>query len=88
MPSNRKCAAANGATTSALAYNIASADVQVGLYKGNILFQKLTNCRASLYNPADSSMEKSEGLNPVSSQGFVEVQAVEARSLARAGQIR
>jgi argininosuccinate synthase len=66
----------------------ASADVEVGLYKGNILFQKLTNCRASLYNPADSSMEKSEGLNPVSSQGFVEVQSVEARSLARAGQIR
>ncbi len=66
----------------------ASADVEVGLYKGNILFNKLSNCRASLYNPADSSMEKSKGLNPVSSQGFVEVQSVEAKSLASAGQIQ
>ncbi|MBU4201231.1 MAG: argininosuccinate synthase [Verrucomicrobia bacterium] len=66
----------------------ASGTIQVGLLKGNIYFQKLTDCRASLYNPADSSMEESRGLNPVSSQGFVEVQSVEARSLARAGQIR
>jgi argininosuccinate synthase len=66
----------------------ASGTVQVGLFKGNIYFQKLGDCRASLYNPADSSMEKSRGLNPTSSQGFVEVQSVEARSLARAGQIR
>jgi len=65
----------------------ASATVQVGLYKGNIYFQKLTDCRASLYNEADSSMEESAGLNPVSSQGFVEIQSVEARVLARAGQI-
>ncbi|MDO9541895.1 MAG: argininosuccinate synthase [Kiritimatiellia bacterium] len=65
----------------------ASATVQVGLYKGNIYFQKLTNCPASLYNEEDSSMEKSAGLNPVSSQGFVEIQGVEARTLARAGQI-
>lgn len=66
----------------------AGATIQVGLLKGNIYFQKLTDCKASLYNPADSSMEKSRGLNPVNSQGFVEIQSVEARSLARAGQIR
>jgi len=65
----------------------ASATVQVGLYKGNIYFQKLTNCPGSLYNQEDSSMEESAGLNPVSSQGFVEIQGVEARGLARAGQI-
>lgn len=65
----------------------ASGTVQVGLYKGNVYFQKLTHCRSSLYNPADSSMEESRGLNPVSSQGFVEIQSVEARRLARAGQI-
>jgi len=65
----------------------ASGTIQVGLLKGNIFFQQLTDCRASLYNPADSSMEESRGLNPVSSQGFVEVQSVEARGLARAGQI-
>jgi argininosuccinate synthase len=62
--------------------------VTLGLYKGNILFQSLSDCAASLYNEADSSMEASEGLNPVSSQGFAEIQSVEARALARAGQIR
>ena len=66
----------------------ATATVTVGLYKGNIYFQSLTDCAANLYNEADSSMEASEGLNPVSSQGFVEVQSVEALSLACAGQIR
>jgi argininosuccinate synthase len=62
--------------------------VKVDLYKGNILFHSLTDCPASLYNEADSSMEASEGLNPVSSQGFAEIQSVEARSLALAGQVR
>ena len=66
---------------------LASATVQVGLYKGNIYFQKLADCPASLYNQKDSSMEESSGLNPVSSQGFVEIQGVEARALARAGAI-
>lgn len=66
----------------------ASGDVTVGLYRGNIYFHALRNCPGSLYNEADSSMEASEGLNPVSSQGFLEVQAVEARALARAGQIK
>ena len=32
-------------------------------------------------------MEASAGLNPVSSQGFAEIQSVEAISLANAGQI-
>ena len=62
--------------------------VTLGLYKGNIYFHSLTDCPASLYNQADSSMEASTGLNPVSSQGFLEIQSVEARSLARAGQIK
>ncbi len=66
----------------------ASAAVQVGLYKGNIYFQKMSDCPGSLYNQDDSSMEESAGLNPVSSQGFVEIQSVEARGLARAGQIK
>lgn len=65
----------------------ATGTVQVGLYKGNIYFQKLSDCPGSLYNPADSSMEASRGLNPLSSQGFLEVQSVAARRLARAGQI-
>ncbi len=66
----------------------ASGTVEVGLYKGNVQFHSLTGCRASLYNEADSSMEASAGLNPVSSQGFAEIQSVEARALALAGQIK
>jgi argininosuccinate synthase len=66
----------------------ATGTVELGLYKGNIYFQKLTACPHSLYNEADSSMEASEGLNPTSSQGYVEVQSVEALSMARAGQIQ
>jgi argininosuccinate synthase len=62
--------------------------VTVSLYKGSILFGSLSGCGASIYNEADSSMEASKGLNPVSSQGFVEIQSVEALALARAGQIR
>jgi argininosuccinate synthase len=66
----------------------ATGTVEVGLYKGNLHFQKLTDCPASLYNEADSSMEASDGLNPVSAQGYVEVNGVEALVMARAGQIR
>ena len=65
----------------------ASGTVEVGLYKGNIFFNALTDCKASIYNEADSSMEASNGLNPVSSQGFAEIQSVEAKMLAKAGQI-
>ncbi|MFK7896045.1 MAG: argininosuccinate synthase [Myxococcota bacterium] len=65
----------------------ANGRVEFGLYKGNIFFQSLTDCASSLYNPADASMEASDGLNPTSSQGYVEVQAVEAVALALGGQI-
>ena len=53
-----------------------------------MLFRSLTDCAAIIYNEADSSMEASDGLNPASSQGFAEIQSVEARMLALAGQIR
>jgi argininosuccinate synthase len=66
----------------------ATGTVTVSLYKGNIFFAALTDCPASLYNEADSSMEASDGLNPVSSQGFAEIQSVEARMMAIAKQIR
>jgi argininosuccinate synthase len=65
----------------------ATGTVELGLYKGNIYFQALRDCPHSLYNPADASMEASDGLNPVSSQGYVEVQAVEAIAIANAGQV-
>jgi len=81
------------ATTAAMAAvdvlaHHANGVVTVGLYKGNIHFHSLTDCRGSLYNEADSSMEASMGLNPRSSQGYIEIQSVESRALARAGQIR
>ncbi len=66
----------------------ASGRVKVGLYKGNIHFHAMYDVAASIYREEDSSMEESAGLNPVSSQGFAEIQSVEARAMARAGQIR
>jgi len=65
----------------------ANGTVRIGLYKGNMHFIGLTDCPASIYNEADSSMEAGEGLNPESSRGYAEIQSVEAKSLARAGQI-
>ncbi len=62
--------------------------VELGLYKGNIYFHSLAECPHSLYFEEDSSMEASDGLNPVSSQGYAEVQGVEARALAKSGQIK
>lgn len=62
--------------------------VKVGMYKGNLYFEALTDCPHSLYNPADSSMEASDGLNPHSSQGYLEVQSVEALVMAQSGQIK
>lgn len=66
----------------------ATGTVSVGLYKGNLYFERLGDCPHSIYNADDSSMEESSGLNPSSSQGYVEVQSVEALALARAGQVR
>jgi len=61
--------------------------VKIELFKGNMHFLSLLECPHSIYFEADSSMEASEGLNPVSSQGFLEVSSVEAKSMAKAGLI-
>ena len=66
----------------------ATAEVTLGLYKGNIFFESLKGLKATIYNEADSSMEASDGLNPHSSQGFAEIQSVEAKMLAKSGQIK
>ena len=66
----------------------ASATVELGLHKGNILFRALKDCPGSLYLPEHASMEASTGLNPASAQGYTEVHSVEARALAKAGRIR
>jgi argininosuccinate synthase len=65
----------------------ATGTVKIGLLKGHMNFLSLVNCPHSLYFEEDASMEASEGLNPVSSQGFLEVSSVEAKSMAKAGQI-
>jgi argininosuccinate synthase len=66
----------------------ATAEVTLGLYKGNIYFESLKGLKSTIYNEADSSMEESDGLNPHSSQGFAEIQSVEAKMLAKSGQIK
>jgi len=65
----------------------ANGTLKVGLYKGHINFLSLTECPHSIYFEEDSSMEASAGLNPVSSQGYLEVSSVEAKSMAKAGLI-
>jgi len=65
----------------------ADGTVKLGLFRGHMNFLSLVDCPHSIYFEADSSMEASEGLNPVSSQGYLEVSAVEAKSLAKAGLI-
>merc|ERR1711941_23792 len=65
----------------------ANGTVKLGLYKGHVLFLALTDCPHSIYYEADASMEASSGLNPVSSQGFLEVSAVEAKAMATSGLI-
>jgi argininosuccinate synthase len=65
----------------------ATAEITLGLYKGNIFFEAMKGLKSTIYNEADSSMEASNGLNPHSSQGFAEIQSVEAKMLAKAGQI-
>merc|ERR1712060_577825 len=65
----------------------ASGTVKIGLYKGNMYFLSLTDCPHSVYFEQDSSMEATDpnqSLNPVSSQGYVEVCSVEAKSPAKA----
>lgn len=65
----------------------ATATVKFGLQKGHLNFLSLVDCPHSLYFEEDASMEASSGLNPVSSQGFLEVSSVEAKSMAKAGLI-
>jgi argininosuccinate synthase len=82
-PSTRAAEAAIGSLAQR-----ATGTVELGLYKGNLFFQKLNDVPHSLYSEADASMEASDGLNPTSSQGYVEVQSVEAKVMAQAGHIR
>jgi argininosuccinate synthase len=61
--------------------------IKMGLCKGHMNFLALSDCSHCLYFEEDASMEASAGLNPVSSQGYLEVSSVEAKSMAKAGLI-
>jgi len=65
----------------------AAGKITLGLYRGNMYFHKLSDCPASLYNEADSSMEASDGMSPISAGGYIEVQNIQAAALAKARQI-
>jgi argininosuccinate synthase len=65
----------------------ATGTIKMGLYKGHMSFLSLKDLPQSIYFEEDSSMEASSGLNPVSSQGYLEVSSVEAKSMAKAGLI-
>jgi argininosuccinate synthase len=64
----------------------ATGTIELELYKGNIYFKKLTNMPHSLYRAADASMEKSSGLNPISAQGYLDIENVKAVNLVQSGQ--
>ncbi len=61
--------------------------ISLGLYRGNLFFNSMTELSSSLYNENDSSMEASDGFDPKSSQGYADILAVEALALAKAGLI-
>ena len=64
--------------------------VIVRLYRGNVHFVKQGDMPHGLYFEDDASMEgtgERDALNPLSSQGFAETQAITARRLAQSGQI-
>eukprot|EP01064_Diplonema_japonicum_P007476 TRINITY_DN1510_c2_g1_i1.p1 TRINITY_DN1510_c2_g1~~TRINITY_DN1510_c2_g1_i1.p1 ORF type:complete len:422 (+),score=137.83 TRINITY_DN1510_c2_g1_i1:52-1317(+) len=66
----------------------ATGTLTLQLYKGNMLYMSLKEMPHTLYKEEDSSMEASSGLNPVSSQGYAEIQKVEAVAMAEAKLIR
>jgi argininosuccinate synthase len=61
--------------------------VTVSLYKGNILFQSVTDAPHSLYSEENASMEGIGEYNHADSEGFLRVLGVSARTLATHGQV-
>jgi len=62
--------------------------VTVSLYKGNVLFESITDAPHSLYSEDTASMEDVGEFDHKDSQGFLGVLGVSARALHTAGQIR
>lgn len=62
-------------------------EIEVSLYKGNILFSKATGVPHSLYSEADASMEGVGTYDHADAEGLLRIWGVSARAAARAGQI-
>ena len=67
---------------------MASGDVTVALYKGNIAFHSAGGVMHSLYSEETSSMEAIGDFNHADSEGFLSVLGVSAKALSAAGQTK
>ncbi|MCZ6680074.1 MAG: argininosuccinate synthase [Candidatus Poribacteria bacterium] len=65
---------------------LASGDITVALYKGNVAFHAAGGVPHSLYSEETASMEAVGDFNHADSEGFLSVLGVSARALATAGQ--
>ena len=67
---------------------MASGDITVALYKGNIAFHSAGGVMYSLYSEETSSMEAIGDFNHADSEGFLSVLGVSAKALSAAGQTK
>ena len=67
---------------------MASGDITVALYKGNIAFHSAGGVIHSLYSEETSSMEAIGDFNHADSEGFLSVLGVSAKALSAAGQTK
>ena len=67
---------------------MASGDITVALYKGNIAFHSAGGVMHSLYSEEISSMEAIGDFNHADSEGFLSVLGVSAKALSAAGQTK
>ncbi len=67
---------------------MATGTVTVSLYKGNVMYESITDAPHSLYSEDTASMEDVGEFDHRDSQGFLGVLGVSARALHTAGQIR
>jgi argininosuccinate synthase len=67
---------------------MASGDITVALYKGNVAFHSAGGVMHSLYSEETSSMEAIGDFNHADSEGFLSVLGVSAKALSAAGQTK
>ena len=67
---------------------MASGDITVALYKGNIAFHSAGGVMHSLYSEETSSMEAIGDFNHADSEGFLSVLGVSAKALSASGQTK